>query len=207
MPWRRRPRPAFRKSGRAGINATCLVYETRRLCFEGSWQKGGPWSAKVSTESFPLEALAKQAPGKPGYRGILVADARASGKPGEPWIADLRAEIRDAALSYKSTSGADRTVELGLTRLTLASDAKRHRLDMRMSDAADIDFTVALEAERVADRPFRNFRSSGTVKGSTRLIGLLPLLVDAIDVPQARSRSTSRLPCAIGAPLLGVRRR
>ncbi len=91
-----------------------------------------------------------QAPGKPRYRGLLAADARASGRPGEPWTAELRAEIRDAALLYKSASGADRTVELGLTHLTLLSEAERHRLDLRVSDAADIDFTVALEAARIA---------------------------------------------------------
>lgn len=203
VPWRLEAPTRFSTSrDKAGLDPACLVYESRRLCFEGNWQKDGRWSAKVSTDAFPLEALDTQAPGKPSYRGILVADARASGLPGEPWTADLRAEIRDAALTYKSTSGADRTVELGLTRLTLASDAKRHRLDMRVSDAADIDFTVALEAERVADRPFGELPVSGTVKGSTRLISLLPLLVDAIDNAAGQLALDFTVAGRIAAPML-----
>ena len=186
----------------AGLEPACLVYEARRLCFEGQWQRDGRWSAKVTTESFPLEALDKRAPDKPRYRGLLVADARASGVPGEPWTADLRAEIRDAALQYKSASGTERNVQLGLTRMTLRSDADRHRLDLRVSDAADIDFTVALEAARIADIPFGELPISGSVKGSTRLISLLPLLVDAIDNASGQVALNFAVTGRVAAPLL-----
>ncbi len=73
---------------------------------------------------------------------------------------------------------------------------------MRVSDAADIDFTVALEAERVADRPFGELPVSGTVKGSTRLISLLPLLVDAIDNAAGQVALDFTVAGRIAAPLL-----
>jgi translocation and assembly module TamB len=81
----------------------------------------------------------------------------------------------------KSSSGADRTVELGLTRATLVSDAKRHRLDVRVSDADDLDLSVNLEALRVPGADFGDLPVSGSVKGRTRQVGLLPLLIDQID--------------------------
>ncbi len=87
---------------------------------------------------------------------------KASARAGEPWIADLGAEIRDAALDYKSSSGADRTVALGWTRLALVTDSGRHRLDLRVSDAADLDLAVALEANAGARQPHSaNCRSAG----------------------------------------------
>ena len=186
----------------ANLEPACLVYETRRVCVEGRWQRQAGWSAKATTDAFPLEALAVEAPGKPRYRGVLGVDARASGAAGKPWIADLRAEIRDAALLYKSASGADRSVELGLTRMTLLSDAERHRLNLRVSDAADIDLTVALDAARVAGKSFGELPVSGTVKGSTRLMGLLPLLVGTIDNAGGELALDFRVAGQVGAPSL-----
>ena len=136
---------------------------------------------KAATQSFPLEALDANRLGAPRFQGLLVVDAEASARAGAPWVADVRAEIRDAALTYQSSSGADRTVALGLTRLELVSDSERHRLDLRVSDAADLDLAVALEARRVPDSPFGDLPISGTIKGKSRQVGLLPLFVQAID--------------------------
>jgi translocation and assembly module TamB len=203
VPWRLESPTRFAGgAGEARLDPACLVYEKRRICFEGRRQPDGSWTAKAAAESFPLEALDKQAPGKPRYRGLLAADAEASGRPDQPWTAEVRAEIRDAALLYKSASGADRTIELGLTRLKLLSEAEHHTLDLRVSDAADIDLTVALEAARIAGKSIGDLPVSGTVRGSTRLIGLLPLLADAIDNAAGDVAVDFAVAGRVGAPQL-----
>src|SRR6185295_3003802 len=119
VPWRLQAATRLSASPRdAALEPLCLVYETRRFCFEGRWQSAGDWSLKATTEAFPLEALDSKRLGAPRFHGFLVFDAEASGHAGAPWIANVHAEIRDATLVYKSSSGADRTVELGLTRAT-----------------------------------------------------------------------------------------
>jgi len=203
VPWRlESPTRLSASMDEAGMKPACLVYDTRRLCFEGQWQRDDGWSVSATTKSFPLETLAVKAPGKARYRGLLIADAQASGRPGEPWTANVRAEIQNATLLYTSASGAERSVELGLTRFTLLSDAARHRLDVRVSDAADVDLTIALEAERIADQSFGYLPVSGTVKGSTRQIGLLPLLVEAIDRSSGEVALDLSVGGRIGAPTL-----
>ncbi|MGH8198135.1 MAG: translocation/assembly module TamB domain-containing protein [Steroidobacteraceae bacterium] len=202
-PWRLESRTrASASADEAGLEPLCLVYDARRFCFEGRWQRDGSWSVKAGTESFPLDVLGSDVPGKPRYRGHLVVDAEAQGRAGAPWTADVRAEIRDAALLYKSASGADRTVVLGLTRLTLLSEPERHRLNMRVSDAADLDLSVALEATRIAGRSFGEMPVSGTVKGSTRQLGLLPLIVDAIDNASGEMALDFTVAGRVGAPAL-----
>ena len=182
VPWQLETASRFTASQRdAVLDPVCLAFESRRFCFEGRWRSGGEWSVKAATDSFPLEALDSKRLGAPRYRGLLVVDAEASGHAGKLWIADVRAEIRDAALIYKSASGADRTVSLGLTRLTLVSGADSHRLDLRVSDAADIDLAVALEAARISGSDVGDLPLSGSVKGRTRQVGLLPLIVETID--------------------------
>ncbi|MGH8242190.1 MAG: translocation/assembly module TamB domain-containing protein [Steroidobacteraceae bacterium] len=182
VPWRLESESRLTASREAAaLEPLCVAYESRRLCMQGRWRDSGDWEAKASTEAFPLEALHPKRLGTPRYRGILVADAEASGGAGRPWIANLRAEIRDASLVYQSASGADRKVELGLTRLTLISDTARHRLDLRVSDADDLDLAVNLAAQRVQGERLGELPISGSVRGSTRQLSLLPLLVDAID--------------------------
>jgi translocation and assembly module TamB len=182
LPWRLdAPTRVTASRSAATLEPACLAYESRRFCFEGRWDAAGAWSVKAATESFPLEALDPKRRGAPRFRGVLDVDAEASASPGAPWVADLRAEFRDASLIYQSASGADRTVALGRTRVSLLSDAARHRLDLRVSDAEDIDLAASLEAVRTPGAAFGELPVSGSVRGRTRQVGLLPLVVESID--------------------------
>ena len=203
VPWRLESASRLAASREeAALDPFCLVYESRRICFEGSWKSSGDWSVKAKTESFPLEALSANRLGAPRFHGLLVVDAEASARAGEAWIADLRAEIRDATLEYKSASGADRTVALGLARLALVSDSARHRLDLRVSDAADLDLAVELEAARIAGSSIGDLPLSGSVKGRTRQLHLLPLLVETIDNASGEAALNFSVAGRVAAPAL-----
>jgi translocation and assembly module TamB len=182
VPWRLQQAAQLAAGREAGsLEPLCVVYETRRICLEGHWQAGGDWSAKARTEAFPLEALDPKRLGAPRFRGLIAFDAEARGSAGAPWVAEVNAELKDASLAYQSASGADRSVEFGDTRVTLVSGVDRHRLDLRVSDAADLELTAHFEAERVPGLALGELPLSGSVKGSTRQLSLLPLLVDTID--------------------------
>ncbi len=203
VPWQLASASRFTATRRdASLEPVCLAYETRRFCFEGRWTAGGEWSVAANTDAFPLEALDPKRRGAPGYRGLLSIDAKASGRAGEPWVADVEAEIRDASLVYQSASGADRTVALGLTRVALASDAARHRLNLRVSDAAELDLAVSLEATRLPAAALAELPVSGSVRGRTRQLDLLPLLVDAIDDASGEAELDFTVAGRVGAPVL-----
>jgi translocation and assembly module TamB len=184
------------------LDPVCLVYQSRRFCVQGSWQAGGAWEARATTKAFPLEALDPQRLGAPRYRGLLAVDATASGRAGEPWTADLRAEIRDASLAYLSAGGEERRVELGLTRLTLASDSQRHRLELGVSDAAALDLNVRLEAIRAPGASLGELPLSGSVKGRTRQLDLLALLVDSIDGASGEAQLDISVAGRVASPAL-----
>ncbi len=203
VPWRLQAtsRLAF-SAAEASLDPLCIAFETRRICLEGRWQSDGEWSAHATTDGFPLEALSAERAGAPRFRGLLAIDAGAAGHAGAPWTADVRGELRDAALDYKSASGADRTVSLGLTRLTLVSDAARHRLDLRVSDAANLELSVALEAARVADTGIADLPLTGSAKGKTSQLTLLPLLVDAVDSASGELALDFKVGGTVAAPVL-----
>ena len=203
VPWKLASPSRFTASAAdAVLDPVCLAYETRRFCFEGRWTAGSEWSLAAKTDAFPLEALDPKRRGAPGYRGLLSIDAKASGRAGEPWVADVVAEIRDASLTYQSASGADRSIELGRTRLALDSDANRHRLDLRVSDAEAVDLDVKLEATRLPGAAIADLPLAGSVKGRTRQLILLPLLVEAIDDASGEADLDFTVAGRVGAPLL-----
>ena len=203
VPWRlANPSRLTASRSEAALEPVCLAYEARRFCLEAKWTAGGDWSARANTDAFPLEALDPKRRGAPGYRGMLSIHANASGRAGAPWIADVDAAIRDATLTYQSASGADRRVALGMTRLSLESDAKQHRVNLRVSDAADLELAVALEATRLADAALKDLPVSGTVRGRTRQLTLLPMLVDAIDNASGEADLDFTVAGRVGAPVL-----
>ena len=191
----------------ARLAPACFVHGARRACIDGQWRRDGDWSLTASTRAFPLETLDLRVPGKPHYRGLLSVDARASGRAGERWLADVRAEIRDAVLEYRSSSGAPRVVALGRTQLTVQSLADRHLLNLRITDAADIELSADLSALRGDDLPFRELPVTGSVRGATRQVSLLPLLVEDIDLASGRLALDLAVGGRLGAPsLLGEAR-
>jgi translocation and assembly module TamB len=165
----------------AALAPACFVHGERRACIEGRWQRDANWAIETDIRSLPLDALDSKVPGKPRYHGLLFVDAHASGRAGQPWLADVRAEIRDAAFEYQSASGATRSVALGRTLLTLASRADRHRLDLHVTDAADVELAADLTATRIAGLKLGDLPVTGTVRGGTSQLSLLPILVTDID--------------------------
>lgn len=186
----------------AALSPACFVHGARRACIEGRWKRGSDWSITAGTQAFPLEALELKVPGAPRYHGLLSIDARASGRAGEPWIADVRAAIQDAAFEYKSASGAMRTVTLGQTLLVLQSRADRHRLELSVVDAADFELAADITAIRSAGLPLRELPVTGNVRGTTRQLGLLPLFVEDIDQASGDLALDFAVGGRLGAPSL-----
>jgi len=159
----------------------CFVHETRRICTEGRWQRNADWSLQAATQSFPLEANNFGVSGRPRFHGQLFVEAHASGVAGQPWLAEVQAEIRDALFQYESASGKEESIALGRTIMTLQSDPERHRLNLRLVDAVGADLTAELVARRSAGVPFGELPVTGSVRGTTRQLDLLPLLFEDID--------------------------
>jgi translocation and assembly module TamB len=165
----------------ANLAPACFIHDTRRICVEGHWQRNASWWFQARTQSFPLEVLDLKMPGRPRYRGLLFVEARVSAQAGQPWLADVEAEIRDALFQYESAGGKEQSIALGRTLLALHSDPGHHRLNLRLVDAAAADLTAELVAERSANVPFAELPVSGRVRGATRQLDLLPLLFQDID--------------------------
>jgi translocation and assembly module TamB len=165
----------------AELAPACFVAGNRRVCVEGRWQRAGDWSVRAKTEAFPLDTLDQRMPGRLRYRGLLTVDAEASARAGQPWLADIDADITEGMLEYESASGKTHRVPMGRVLFALKSNAEQHALDLRVLDAADTSLTARLTATRVAERPLGELPVTGSLHGVTRQLGLLPLIFSGID--------------------------
>lgn len=165
----------------ASLAPACFVAGARRVCLEGRWQRAGDWSVQAKTESFPLDTLDQGRPGSLRYHGLLTVDANASAKAGQPWVANLQADIQDGMLEYESASGKTRQVPMGRTQLAARSTAERHTVSLRVLDASDTSLTAELTATRVAGLPFGELPVTGNLHGVTQQLGLLPIVFTGID--------------------------
>jgi len=180
----------------------CFVHETRRICAEGRWQRNAGWSLQAATQSFPLESLNPDVPGQPRFHGQLFVEARISGTAGQPWLAAVQAEIRDGLFQYESASGKQQSIALGRTILTLQSDPERHRLNLQLVDAVAADLTAELVAERSAGVSFGELPVTGSMRGATRQLDLLPLLFEDIDHASGSLALDFAVSGRLAAPLL-----
>ncbi len=201
--WRLEQRTEVTLSGNdAALTPACIIAGERRVCFEGSWQRAGDWSVQAKTESFPLDTLDQDRPGSLRYYGSLTVDAKASAKAGQPWLADVRADIRDGMLEYESASGKTRRVPMGRTVLAMQSTTERHALDLRMLDASDTSLTAELTATRVAGLSLGELPVTGSLHGVTQQLGLLPLLFTGIDQASGIVQVDLDVAGKLAAPLL-----
>ncbi len=184
------------------LTRACLVHDAERGCIDGRWRRGDRWSLNASARDFPLESLDFRLPGAARYGGLLSVDASASGRAGEPWLAGIRAEIRDAVLEFESVSGGTRSVALGRTILSVQSQADRHQFDLRVVDADAIELVADAVALRSAGLPFAQLPLTGRVRGATRQFDLLPLLVHDVDRASGRLALDLSIGGRVGAPAI-----
>ncbi len=180
----------------------CLALEQRRACVEGRWHRGEGWSLQARAQAIPLQASDPGVAGGASFRGLLFADVAASGRAGKPWLASGRAEVRESLVEFQSVGGSARSVALGRGVLAFDSRTDRHRLDFRMLDADGIDLVAELEAGRVPGLAAAELPVSGRVRGTTRQIGLLPLVVRDIDRASGELALDIAIGGRVGAPSL-----
>ena len=201
--WRLEQPSRFAASAdRADMQPACFVSGTRSVCADGRWQRGKDWAFSARTDDFPLEALQREVPGEPHFHGILSVNARFAGSAGAPWVADVRASIRDAFLDYRSASGAERSIGLGRTDLLLASTAARHDLTVRLTDATDTELTADLSANRPPGVDFAELPVTGTVRGATRQLVVLPLFFEDIDLASGHLSADFQVAGHVATPQL-----
>jgi autotransporter translocation and assembly factor TamB len=82
----------------------CLRGEQSRICGTAS-DHGGQRNVAVSADNLPLAALTAGLTDATQFDGTLGAEARASSTSDGPWLGQMRAQLRSAAIRHRLNSG------------------------------------------------------------------------------------------------------
>ncbi|MFZ8885489.1 MAG: translocation/assembly module TamB domain-containing protein [Steroidobacteraceae bacterium] len=173
----------------ARLEPTCFTFDPRRLCMQGDWVPARGLAFSASAREFPLESLRLDLPGRPAYAGVFGLDLEIEVPAEGEWLARVEAVVRDGRLTYVAPSGRAEGIGLGVTRLGWETGQRFHRatLSTRETDALSLDGVFSLERrpdEKIMDAPL-----SGSLRGGTAQLGLVPLFIPEID----RASGTARL--------------
>lgn len=190
-------------TARARLERTCFLDLPRRVCLGGSWDHEQGWSAGLDVTDFPLEALRVDLPRRPGYHGRLDLHLQAAAAPDRPWTATADGTLRDASFSYVTPSGRREQLNLGVTRLRLASLPDRHELRLTTADTQALQLEAEATLLRQPGVSVANSRLTGSAHLATSRLGLLPLLVPDIDRAAGSLRADVTLSGTPAAPVAG----
>lgn len=165
----------------ARLEPTCFAFDPRRMCMQGDWVPARGVAFSASAREFPLEALRLDLPGRPAYAGIFGLDLEFELPAEGDWLARVEAEVRNGRLTYVAPSGRTEGIGLGVTRLGWETGQRFHRatISTRETDALNLDGVFNLErrsGEKIMDAPL-----SGSLRGGTAQLGLVPLFIPEID--------------------------
>ncbi len=186
----------------ARLEPTCFTFDPRRLCLEGDWVPDRGIAFSASAREFPLEALRLDLPGRPAYAGVFGLDVEVEVPAGGDWLARLEAEVRDGRLTYIGPSGRTEGIGLGITRLGWETGRTAHRMTLstRETEALSLDGFFSLErrvGEKIMDAPL-----SGSLRGGTAQLGLIPLFIPEIDRASGTAKLDLKFSGTPGSPLV-----
>jgi len=176
----------------------CLKGTPARVCADGDWTPA-KWSATLTANDLPLGPLTTNLTPPVRYRGNLSVNARAFGAAGEPVQGGIRADLVDASIIHRLSSGRDETITLGSGLITVDASPATVRAEAGL-DAGQVGtisgrVDVARSAHRWQDMPIK-----GSLQARTGELGFVTLYLPQIDRTVGRLTADLKLDGTLGTP-------
>jgi translocation and assembly module TamB len=178
----------------------CMAGQLGSLCAEGEWNPR-QWSASFDARNMPLSTVTAGLTRAVEYSGLINFKARAIGGEGEPTQGSLRADLTDAVLSHKLTSGRIDHSKIGSGFITLNVNrtAISGEVGLASGDVGTIKGTLV--AQR-AGETWQAMPVEGELHAHTDQLGLVTLYVPDIDRAAGHLDGDMKIAGTLGTPLV-----
>jgi translocation and assembly module TamB len=178
----------------------CLVGQPGSMCADGEWTPQ-QWNATFTAKDMPFGTFTAGLTQAVEYGGQINFSARVSGGPGDPIQGSLRAELRDAQLAHRLSSGRIDHTKIGSGFVTL--NANRTTLSgevgLESGDVGTIKGTLI--AQRNADA-WEAMPAQGELHAHTDQLGLITLYIPDIDRAAGHLDADMKIAGTLGTPLV-----
>jgi len=165
----------------AGLESLCLAGLNERICAQGTWQRGGPFSLKANGSGISLRALGTNLPTKPEYMGSLSFDTEAHGRTFADMNGHLSVDLAEGNLRYKLPSGNEDTLHLGSGHGEIIATPVKLDAMLHLAATEQSYLDVKLDGARSSSEDIFETPITGEIHTQAHELGFIALLVDQID--------------------------
>jgi translocation and assembly module TamB len=178
----------------------CMVGQPGSMCADGDWNPR-QWNATFTANQMPLATFTAGLTHAVDYSGQINFQASVSGGGPEPPQGMVRAELIDAQLSHKLSSGRIDHSKIGSGFITLNANRSRisGEVGLESGDVGTIRGTLV--AQRGADN-WQALPVQGELHAHTDQLGLVTLYVPDIDRAAGHLDGDMRFAGTLGTPLV-----
>ena len=178
----------------------CMAGQLGSLCAEGEWNPR-QWSASFDAKNMPLSTVTAGLTRAVEYSGQINFKARAIGMAGEPAQGSLRADLTDAVLSHKLTSGRIDHSKIGSGFITLNANKGTISGDVGLASGDVGTIKGNLVAQRTGET-WQAMPVEGEFHAHTDQLGLVTLYVPDIDRAAGHLDGDMKIAGTLGTPLV-----
>jgi translocation and assembly module TamB len=178
----------------------CMAGQLGSLCAEGEWNPR-QWNASFDAKNMPLSAVTAGLTRAVEYSGQINFKVRAIGMEGEPTQGSLRADLTDAVLSHKLTSGRIDHSKIGSGFITLNANKTNISGEVGLASGDVGTIKGTLVAQRTADT-WQAMPVEGELHAHTDQLGLVTLYVPDIDRAAGHLDGDMKFNGTLGTPLV-----
>jgi translocation and assembly module TamB len=187
-------------TNQARVDWFCLTGKPAKVCGDANWNPD-TWGATVNANDLPVTTLTAGLTRSVDYRGQLTVTARAFGGRSEPVQGSLRADLVDARIAHRLSSGRTERITLGTGLVTV--NATRTEIDAEAGlDAGEIGTVKGrVEVQRSAPR-WQDMPMRGELHAQTAELGFISLYVPEIDRVAGSLDANLAFTGTLGTPLV-----
>ncbi|MBS0421602.1 MAG: translocation/assembly module TamB domain-containing protein [Proteobacteria bacterium] len=178
----------------------CMVGTPGSICADGAWNPR-QWNATFNANQMPLSTFTAGMTRAVDYSGQINFVAHAAGVAGELPEGNIRADLTDAVLSHKLSSGRIDHAKIGSGFITL--NANRNivagEVGLESGDVGTIQGTLV--AQRSGDN-WQAMPVQGELHAHTDQLGLVTLYVPDIDRAAGHLDGDMKIAGTLGTPLV-----
>ena len=178
----------------------CLKGSPSRWCSSGDWDAAG-WHADLAATELPLATLTSGLTSGTDLEGVIDFHSKLfAGKDGNVQ-GELRADLRDAQLRHKLSSGKVQVIKLGSGFVNATADSSAIHAELKLDAESVGSIEGNLRAARTT-KAYADYPLSGSGRISTRALGIVSLFVAQIDRAAGKLDAHIDLAGTLGAPRL-----
>jgi translocation and assembly module TamB len=178
----------------------CVAGQPGSMCADGEWTPE-QWNAAFTAKNMPLGTFTAGLTQAVEYGGRINFSARLSGGAGEPVQGLLRAELEDAQLSHRLSSGRIDHTKIGSGFVTLNANRTSLSGEVRLESGDVGTISGVLAAQRNSDT-WQSMPVQGELHAHTEQLGLITLYVPDIDRAAGHLDADMKIRGTLGTPLV-----